>query len=133
MAKLGTSLLAAWTISCATDKLPCTDSGDAWLTVPQSRVSALLELQVEGPCEAPKPTDGCTISSCVKGGDGQDLRLVAVHARSPGTCTVTVTYTDDCPPESVAYTFGGPLDNCCADACIRTNKTKAAAACVGAP
>jgi hypothetical protein len=119
MVKFGTWAALALALSCSQDKLPCTDSGEAWLYVPQSRVGAVAEVRTEGVCEAVKPVGDCAPSDCVTSPDGEQLRVVPVRGRSPGRCTVTVAFTDDCPDQPLAYQFGGPLNNCCADVCFR--------------
>ena len=129
MASGGMCLVAAVLLSCSTDKLPCTDSGEAWLVIPESRVSAVAEVRAEGVCEVLKPAGDCAVATCVNGEDGQQRRLLPVRGRSQGTCTVTVSYADDCPSESVSYKFGGPLDNCCADVCIRSSRGPSVHAC----
>jgi len=119
MSRLDAWVAAALALSCSTDKMPCTEAGDAWLDLPQSRVGAVAEVQTDGVCEAVKPEGSCAAGKCVEGAAGDQRRIVPVHGRSRGSCTVTVAFTDNCPEQSPTYRFDGPLDNCCADVCFR--------------
>ena len=119
MSRLGACVVSVFAVSCSTDKMPCTQSGDAWLEMPQSRVAAVAEVRTEGVCDAVKPVGSCTVGSCGERTPGVQTRIISVHGRSRGSCKVTVAFTDDCPEQSVNYRFDGPLDNCCADVCFR--------------
>lgn len=131
---LGTWVAAALALSCSTDKMPCTDSGDAWLDMPQSRVAAVSEVRTEGVCEVIKPEGGCPAGTCVEGPAGEQRRIIPVRSRSRGSCTVTVVFTDECPAQSLTYRFDGPLDNCCADVCFRGSMASyAIGACASSP
>lgn len=122
-------MAVAW-LSCSTDKIPCTDSGEAWLDLPQSRVTAVARIRTEGVCEAIKPEGACDTRSCVSGQDGQQRRIVPVRGLAHGTCKVTVEFSDDCPAETLNYKFGGAIDDCCADVCFRpTQESYAIGAC----
>ena len=119
MRRFAGCVLTVIALSCSTDKMPCMQSGDAWLEMPQSRVAAIADVRTEGVCDAVKPVGGCTSGTCVERTAGEQTRIVSVLGRARGSCKVTVVFTDDCPDQSLNYRFDGPLDNCCADVCFR--------------
>jgi len=111
----------------------CLWSGDGGLFVPESRVSAIAEIRVSAggdprsrtpppkvtQCEVFAPVVDCDAGGCREWGDAGFGQFYRVTARQPGTCTVTVAFTDGCAPEVFEFEFGGPLNNCCSEACAR--------------
>ena len=134
MGRLSAWLWVALTAACSEEELPCASSGDGWLDLPQSRVAAVRAVLTAGVCDAVMPRGPCSSGECFTGKDGEQRRLIIVRGREPGLCTVTVVFADDCQAQSVEYKFGGPLDSCCADACLRQGKTSYAIdACASTP
>jgi len=100
-------------------KLPCTDTGEGSLVIPDSRVDAVLDIQSDGGCEVFAPVADCDAGGCVDWRDAGPSHSYRVVSQNPGECTVTVTFSDGCEPEVFEFVFGGPIDNCCSEACAR--------------
>lgn len=67
-------------------KQPCTQSGDGFLVVPESRVDAIAEIQVDGDCEVFAPVADCDAGGCIEWRDAGPSRPYRVTARERGEC-----------------------------------------------
>src|SRR5262249_17330837 len=124
------ALLATLSSSCTDGgKEPCMDPGHGTFLVPESRNDAISDIRTEGVCEVFAPTDGCDAGGCFEPPDGEPRLRFLVIGREQGNCTVTVEFSDGCPPAELKYEFGGPLDNCCSETCSRSASESLDAAC----
>jgi hypothetical protein len=117
-------LLFVSLLCVACSDLPCTESGSAFMTIPELLVPSVTSISSDGEagCEAAVPTGNCVGTECTKAPDGSKARLVAVKAMRTGQCTVTVTFSNGCAPHVAVFQFGGAKDNCCSDVCVRSGE-----------
>lgn len=122
MGKVGAWVWVALVVGCSQEEMPCRDPGEGWIELPQSRVAAISAVRVQGGCDAVKPRFACSAGECFVDEHGEERRVIRVVGRSPGRCTVTVVFADGCGEQALAYEFGGPTNDCCADACLRPSE-----------
>ena len=100
---------------------PCIGNNDAWLRIPQSRIAQIAEITSEGVCTVGSSPASCDAGGCLKASDGGVTAHFVVTGTAPGTCTVTVTYSDGSPPEDAQFSFvNGPIQYCCEAVCAKT-------------
>jgi hypothetical protein len=115
-------LAMVWGIACTIEQ-PCVQSGDAIVFVPESRVEMLTDIQVDGPCEVFAPASACDAGGdCLTEADGGLVRRYRVAANERATCVVSLSFSDGCQ-EIYELKFGGPMNNCCSEICLRGSVT----------
>ena len=86
--------------------------------IAQARVSAIQYISTTGACDVKPPTGGCDAGGCVTDRDAGLSYLYRVKGHARGQCTVTVTFSDNGPPQIQTYNFvAGPGNYCCESIC----------------
>jgi len=121
------SVGAATALGCVGDDLPCNDAlGFGVVSVPRLRVGSIERVTAAGPanCTIFTEADDCDAGGCMEGYSGVKVKKYYVSAGAEGACTVTFEFSDGCPASVVDLTFGGAINNCCANTCTRSGSTQ---------
>lgn len=115
------SMTCCAVLTACPEKGACVFSNAAHLQVQNARIPQVVAVTAEGPCDVSSSSSPCEAGTCLyNSGEGTSSEYL-VTGSAPGTCVVTVEYSDGSPTEQAKFLFvTGPVQYCCEALCTKT-------------